>query len=89
MVAPSSKPRFERRPVYGMLSRMESHCLNCGKFVASSESVKVLEIAEKAHVCRPVEDCIIYSGAPASFAMVPHRKCCGRRISGSYPSCQP
>lgn len=59
MVAPSAKPRFERRPVDGMPLRMESYCLNCGKFVASSESVKVLEIAEKAHVCRPVEDCVL------------------------------
>ena len=51
MLGESPKPRFEHRPVRGMLPRMESYCLNCGKFVAGSESMKVLMIAEKAHIC--------------------------------------
>lgn len=51
MPAKSPKPRFEHRPVKGMPQRIESYCVHCQQFVAASGSLKILRIAEKAHVC--------------------------------------
>jgi hypothetical protein len=45
------KPRFEHRPVSGMPPRVESYCLRCLEFVAASDKLQVLKIAEKAHIC--------------------------------------
>jgi hypothetical protein len=51
MPAKSPKPRFEHIPVRGMPPRMSSYCLLCREFVAGSDKLKVLKIAEKAHIC--------------------------------------
>jgi hypothetical protein len=45
------KPRFERRPVGGMHLRMQSYCMACREFIAASDKLKNLRIAEKAHIC--------------------------------------
>jgi hypothetical protein len=47
----SPNPRFERRNVHGMPARMQSYCAACREFIAASDKLKNLRIAEKAHIC--------------------------------------
>jgi hypothetical protein len=55
MASQTSKPRFKQQPVRGMPQRVESYCLNCGRFIAASDKPGSLKIAEKAHACFEIE----------------------------------
>jgi len=52
MASASPKPRFDRRPVKGMIERVASYCMKCKLFVAASDKSEALKVAENAHICK-------------------------------------